>query len=562
MKKTLTVGLAFVLAMSLAGTAFADLPPGGTFTDDDGNTHEADIEAIAAEGVTKGCNPPFEDLYCPSQSVDRGAIAAFLRRAMDLPAASKDYFTDDNGSIFENDINAIAEAGITKGCNPPANTIYCPNDIVQRDVMAALLRRALNLPAASQDYFTDDNGSIFENDINAIAEAGISKGCNPPTNTLFCPNQTVKRDTMASFLTRAFGYTPENPDPRPGLDWEIVVSGLSSPIEVLAPPGEDRLLIAQQAGRVLSYESGSLTTFLDIEDDVWFQGERGLLSIAVHPDYPSDRRLFTWYSGNDGDTYLVEFDIAGDLQSASSPRVVLEIDQPASNHNGGFITFGDDGYLYLSTGDGGGGNDSFKVARNLNSLLGKMIRIDVDGAAPYEIPADNPYVGKSGRDEIWASGLRNPFRWSFDDGYMFIGDVGQETREEISVVEVAPVGYDFGWSRYEGSVCNPNDHDPSCSTAGLTFPVYEYGRSVGRSVTGGVVYRGSIVNSLAEYYLWADVLSGTVQAFRIDDGVDVEHKNLSSDLGLGGIVSFAHDGDGEILAVSLWTGAVYRLTGG
>jgi hypothetical protein len=191
-----------------------------------------------------------------------------------------------------------------------------------------------------------------------------------------------------------------------------------------------------------------------------------------------------------------------------------------------------------------------------------MIRIDVDGAYPYEIPADNPYVGRSGRGEIWASGLRNPWRWSFDDGHVYIGDVGQSLREEIDVVELSPLGYDFGWSRFEGSICNGNDTDPSCSPSGLTFPVLEYGRSVGRTVTGGIVYRGSTVRSLTAYYLYADVFSGIVRGFRLLHGKAVEHVDLTSELGLGGIVSFAEDGGGELLAVSLFDGAVYRMTGG
>ena len=504
-RRWLILGMVAALLLALLpAPARAALPPGGTFIDDDGNTHEGDIEAIAAEGITKGCNPPFQDRYCPGDVVDRGAMAAFLRRALDLPASSTDHFVDDNGTLFEADINAIADAGITKGCNPP-------------------------------------------------------------TNNLFCPNDTVKRDTMASFLARAFGHPSMVPPPRPPLNWEVVVSGLSNPVQVLAPTGEDRLLIAEQEGRIRRHENGSLSIFLDLTGPVVFGGERGLLSMALHPDYPTDRRLFVWYYGSGDKTYLVEYNIAADLKSAFSPRIILDQDQPRTNHNGGFLEFGADGYLYLGLGDGGGSNDQFETARNLGSLLGKMIRIDIDDADPglqYAIPADNPYVGKAGRDEIWALGLRNPWRWSFDDGYMYIGDVGQNAREEIDVVPVAPVGYDFGWSRFEGSLCNPNDHDPSCSTAGLTFPLGEYGRSVGRTVTGGVVYRGPTVRSLAQYYLYADVFSGMVRGFRLENGKAVEAIDLTSRLGLGGIVDFEIDGDGEILVASLFDGRVYRLTGG
>jgi glucose/arabinose dehydrogenase len=563
--RTSLSALAVVFVMLVpALSASAALPPGGTFTDDDGNIHEGNIEAIAAMDVTKGCNPPFGDRFCPSNEVDRGAMAAFLKRALNLPAATKDYFTDDENSIFEADINAIAEAGITKGCNPPDNTLYCPDRVVKRDAMAAFLRRALKLPAVPDDYFTDDEGSIFEADINAIAAEGITKGCNPPANTLFCTGDTVKRDTMASFLARAFNFAPDVPPARPPLAWETLVSGLSSPVQVVVPPGEDRLIIAQQGGLVRVFENGSLnaTPFLDLTGDVVFSGERGLLSIAFHPDYPADRRMFAWYYGANNRTYLVEYQIAPDLQTASSPRTVLSIAQPHTNHNGGLIAFGDDGYLYLGLGDGGGGNDSSGFARDLNTLLGKMIRIDVDGAEPYEVPADNPYVGKAGLDEIWASGLRNPWRWSFADGYMFIGDVGQGAREEIDVVPVSPVGYDFGWGRYEGSRCNPSDPDPSCATSGLTFPVAEYTHSVGQTVIGGIVYHGATVRSLDSYYLYADLYTGIIRGFRLENGKAVESRDLTGDLGMSGLVSFGEDGDGELLVVSLTKGAVYRLTGG
>lgn len=367
---------------------------------------------------------------------------------------------------------------------------------------------------------------------------------------------------MAAFLSRSEGLTAEVPPPRPPLDWELVVDGLSDPIAALAPPGEGRLLIAEQGGLVHSFENGSLSTFLDIRSDVSFGGERGLLSVALHPDYPTDRRMFAWYYGDDGQTHLVEYDITSDLASASSPRTVLSVNQPAGNHNGGHIEFGPDGYLYLGLGDGGGGNDSYRTARDLNSLLGKMIRIDVDGDAPYDVPADNPYVGESGRDEIWASGLRNPWRWSFDSHQMYIGDVGQGSREEIDVVPANPVGYDFGWSRFEGSICNPNDHDPSCSASGLTFPVVEYGRGSGQTVTGGIVYRGPTVRSLEGFYIYADVYSGMIRGFRMNSGSVVDQTDLSNRLRMGGIVHFGHDGDGELLAVNLFRGAIYRMTGG
>ena len=179
----------------------------GWFVDDDGSVHEADIEWLAEEGITRGCNPPTNDRYCPSSSVTRGQMAAFLRRALALPGASTDFFIDDDESVFQDDINALAAAGITKGCNPPTSDRFCPNSTITREQMAAFLKRAFGFPASGVDYFVDDDESIFEGDINAIAQAGVTMGCNPPANSRYCPRSPVKRDQMASFLRRAVTST-------------------------------------------------------------------------------------------------------------------------------------------------------------------------------------------------------------------------------------------------------------------------------------------------------------------------------------------------------------------
>lgn len=202
-----------VLAIALVGPGAAslpahaeELPPGGTFVDDDGNPHEGYIEAVVAEDITNGCAP---DHYCPADIVTRGQMAAFLRRALDLPDASRDHFIDDNDHPFEAAINAVAEAEITEGCDDPL--AFCPEAQVTRGQMAAFLRRAGNLPDASSDYFTDDDGHLFEDAINAIAEDGVTEGCNPPDNTRFCPNVPTRRDQMASFLGRFLDLTPTPP---------------------------------------------------------------------------------------------------------------------------------------------------------------------------------------------------------------------------------------------------------------------------------------------------------------------------------------------------------------
>ena len=212
MAKRTGLGLSIVATLVLVvGAVVASAA--GTFTDDDGNTHEGNIEAIAAAGITKGCNPPVNTLYCPGENVSRGAMAAFLGRALNLTDDDgRDWFSDDNGHLFENDINRLAAAGITKGCNPPTNDKYCPDGSVTRGAMAAFLVRAFGYSdGAGADLFDDDDGSTFENDIDKLATAGVTKGCNPPTNDKYCPGDDVKRDQMASFLARALGLKPITP---------------------------------------------------------------------------------------------------------------------------------------------------------------------------------------------------------------------------------------------------------------------------------------------------------------------------------------------------------------
>lgn len=191
------------------------LPPGGTFIDDTGSVHEANIEAIAAADITRGCNPPINDRYCPDQPVSRSQMAAFLSRALDLPSSGVDFFSDDAGSVFEADINAVGAAGIVRGCNPPDNTYYCPERSITRAEMATMLTRAFSYPASTVDWFGDDDSSVHESAINAIADAGVTLGCNPPDNDRFCPEDPVTRAQMASFLVRALDLTPVTPPPYP-----------------------------------------------------------------------------------------------------------------------------------------------------------------------------------------------------------------------------------------------------------------------------------------------------------------------------------------------------------
>lgn len=257
----LGVVLVFLIIPSLATVSAQELDINGYFDDDDGSVHEQDINSIAAAGITLGCNPPSNTLFCPAQDVTRGEMAAFIRRAKNLPFVTTDYFTDDNGSVFEDDINAIAADGITSGCG---SGHYCPSTPMKRTEMAAMLVRALDLPGSTTNHFVDDEGSVFENAINALADAGITLGCNPPTNNRYCPDVDVSRAQMASFLTRAFDL--------PHVDIEV-------PIELALPFSGD--CDEQQA----SCEATLVVPVIDayLIDEGWF----------YEPPYaPGDKAIF------------------------------------------------------------------------------------------------------------------------------------------------------------------------------------------------------------------------------------------------------------------------------
>jgi len=252
-RAVLAIALVTGLVAAVPGPAAAS---GGTFIDDDDSVHEADIETIAAAGFTNGCNPPYNDHYCPSDPITRGEIAAFLTRALSLPSSSTDHFDDDEDSMFESAINSLAEAGVTRGCNPPANTDYCPDESVTRGQMAALLVRAFGLTDPGQgDWFTDDDSSIFETDIDRLRQAEITAGCNPPTNSRFCPNDVVTREAMASFLVRALELDPYLP---PTIQPPPALPALPENYDVTFEPGDNvaATVAGEPAGTSFYFEQG------------------------------------------------------------------------------------------------------------------------------------------------------------------------------------------------------------------------------------------------------------------------------------------------------------------
>jgi glucose/arabinose dehydrogenase len=341
---------------------------------------------------------------------------------------------------------------------------------------------------------------------------------------------------------------------------ELVVGGLSQPLAVVAEPGTDRLFVAEKGGRIRTIEEGKVTgTFLDISSRVSTNGERGLLGLAFHPDYVSNGKIFVDYTDTSGTTHVVEYTANGTRSAAntSTARTLLIIDQPASNHNGGDLHFGPDGYLYISSGDGGGSTGKTN-GQDTSTLLGGLLRIDADTG---QAPSTNPFVGGPGADKLWAYGLRNPWRFTIDfpTGNVIIGDVGQNRYEEIDLTNIAEGGVNFGWPRLEGNAC----YIPAtgCATPGSRAPILVYDHSIGSAITGGVVYRGDDLIGYQGHYFYGDSGSGIVRSFRIVNGSATNHTDWTRRIGrVSSLVSFGVDHDGELLLVSL-SGSISRLAG-
>jgi hypothetical protein len=359
---------------------------------------------------------------------------------------------------------------------------------------------------------------------------------------------------------------PGAPEP-PGGDVTValqeVAAGLSFPLYLTSPPADDRLFIVEKGGAIRLVEGNKLveTPFLDLAAQVSTGPEQGLLGLAFPPDYASSGRFVVHYTDLSGDTRVSFFRVSGDPDRAdpSSETVLLAVEQPFRNHNGGQIVFGPDGFLYIGLGDGGSVGDPEGRGQRLDDLLGSILRIDVMGGAPYAVPADNPFTQTRGaRPEIWSYGLRNPWRFSFDrvTGDLWVGDVGQQLWEEVNysaAAEGAGRGANFGWNRMEGRHCYQSD---ACDQVGLTLPVLEYDHSDGCSVTGGYVYRGPAIPALEGHYMYADFCQGWVRSFRVaDPAVRIDWPTLQPG---GNVTSFGEDAVGELYVLT-GDGAVFKV---
>jgi len=348
-----------------------------------------------------------------------------------------------------------------------------------------------------------------------------------------------------------------------------LASGLNSALTVVhAGDGSGRLFIVLQGGQIMVFDGTNVLPrpFLDISALVSCCDERGLLGLAFHPSYATNGFFYVNYTNRRGDTVVARFSVSRTNRNVANPlslSVLLRVNQPFPNHNGGQLQFGPDGFLYIGLGDGGSGGDPLNNAQSLDTLLGKILRIDVNGAAPYAVPASNPFVGVPGAlPEIWAYGLRNPWRFTFDrlSGDLFIGDVGQAEWEEIDFQPAASAGGEnYGWRVMEASHCfNP---PTGCDQDGLVLPILEYNHDLGCAVIGGYRYRGGQVPGIIGRYLYADFCSGTIWSASPGQGGAWASSAL---LETGFMISsFGEGPDGELYVLSYGSpGTLYKVTGG
>ena len=332
----------------------------------------------------------------------------------------------------------------------------------------------------------------------------------------------------------------------------LVSSGLDFPLYLTAPAGDPRLFVVEKTGRIRIVRNGVLAPapFLDISTRISSGGEQGLLGLAFDPHYATSGRFYVDYTDRNGDTHISRFRVSADPDAAdpASEEVLLTVDQPYSNHNGGDVTFGPDGYLYIGMGDGGSGGDPQGHGQNPNDLLGSLLRLDVSASTGYTVPSNNPYATGGGRPEVFSIGLRNPWRFSFDraSGDLYIADVGQDSREEVDVSTASSGGgrgLNYGWNRMEGTACYGST---GCNRTGLTLPVMDYTHADGCSITGGYVYRGAALPSLTGTYFYADYCNGWIRSFTYTGGQAATPREWPALKPGGQITSFGEDAAGEL----------------
>jgi len=392
-------------------------------------------------------------------------------------------------------------------------------------------------------------GSVL---LSALFVAVAVAACSSTPDAAQSPSfETVSPTTQ---VTAATSPTTPLTTMAPTLVVTRVGSGFDAPVLLVADPGGGEDLVVEQGGKVVRNDAEH-TVMLDISGDALFGGEQGLLGLAFHPRFRENGLAYVNYVEHSGSTTIEEFIVVDGTFDVSTRRRILAIDQPAANHNGGMIVFGPDGYLWIGMGDGGGANDRFEQAQDPHTLLGAMLRIDVDLVAEtiYGIPPDNPFAdGVEGAPEVWATGLRNPWRFSFDGDDLWIADVGQGDIEEVNFVDISEAGLNFGWPIMEGTTCfESGDCDPTPFVA----PVTQYSHGEGCSITGGYVYRGSAIPGILGQYFYSDFCSGFLRS-STSDGTVFDWTEQTGEIPQ--VSGFGVGGDGELYVVS-HTGSLFRL---
>ena len=446
---------------------------------------------------------------------------------------------------------------------------------LRRVALRGLSLRRLRPPSATERRPRSDSGGIEPTRLS-LDRAALRGAPSVPVATSLSTHSPAMQKPLLPIAALVAGLTLADAAAAQGIGTELAATGFNEPLYVTAPRGDARLFVLEQnQSDIEIWENGAklATPFLDLTGLTSTGGERGLLGLAFHPDYDQNGHFFVDYTrAGDGATVVARFTVTSDPNVADPASLVqlLVIPQPFSNHNGGCLQFGPDGYLYISTGDGGAANDPDCNAQNPNSLLGKLLRIDVDAVdttGTYGIPADNPFVGNPGvLDEIFHTGLRNPWRFSFDRGTgdIYIGDVGQDAREEVSFAALGAAGLDFGWRILEGTLCNGFGACPMSLVEGCGDPIYTppilenahagvFGGPC--SITGGYVYRGNDIPSLQGTYFWTDVCDPDIFSFEFDGTTVTNQVNRTAELDPPGaatitsVVSFGEDGFGELYIV-------------
>jgi glucose/arabinose dehydrogenase len=482
--------------------------------------------------------------------------------------------------------SSVTAVGLVAGCREAADLqAPAPPTVAQVVVTAPeitlVIGQTVQLSATARDSagnLLDDRTFVWASGNTGVArvsETGLVAAAAEGQAAITATADEVTGDL--TITVAADGTPPPDPDPPappeppppppsgpPGL--QPIASGLEFPVYLTSPPGggDSRLFVVERGGTVRIIESGAVrpTPFLDISAKVATREEQGLLSLAFAPDYATSGRFFVYYTDLGDDTQVASFLVSGDpaVADAASETPVLSVKQPGPSHNGGLITFGPDGMLYIGLGDGGSrdGLDNGR-GQSLDDLLGALLRIDVSSGSGYTTPSDNPFVGTLGaKTEIWAFGFRNPWRYSFDraTGDLFIADVGEGRWEEVNRATAAEGrgrGVNYGWSVMEGPDCIT----AGCDQSGLTLPILQHGHDQGCAITGGYVYRGATLPSLQGQYLYGDFCGGWVRSIPAQGatGTPTEWPALAPG---GNITSFGEDAAGELYLLTA-DGGVFKI---